>query len=73
MYSVEKIMRIYDDVHGIYLEIRQNPDFPGSALELHTNCNKENETWYGKINLTLNKDHALALAKALTEMSETLK
>ncbi len=73
-FSVEKILRVYDDSEGVYLEIRNNPDYPETGIEIHTNNNKENEAWYGKVNLPINsKEQALALANALFEMAETIK
>lgn len=73
-YTLEKVMRIYDDSEGVYLEVRQNPDFPNSGLEIHTNDDSDNERWFGKINLPLNsKEQVLKLAQALTEMAEQIK
>lgn len=73
-FTVEKILRVYDDSEGVYLEIRNNPDYPETGIEIHTNNNKENEEWYGKVNLPINsKEQALALSKALFEMAETIK
>lgn len=73
-YTLEKLMRIYDDTEGVYLEVRQNPDFPDSGLEIHTNDDAGNERWFGKISLPLNsKEQVLKLSQALTEMAEQLK
>lgn len=73
-FTIEKILRVYDDSEGVYLEIRPNPDFPEHGLEIHTNNVKVNEEWYGKLSLCINsKEQALALSRALFEMSETLK
>lgn len=73
-FSVEKILRIYDNAESVYLEIRQNPDFPDSGIEIHTNSDKDNEAWYGKVSLPINsKEQAQALAKAILEMSEMIK
>ncbi len=72
-FSIEKSLRVYDDEEGVYLEIRQNPDSPEHAIEIHTNGDKNNEDWYGKINLSINsKEQAQALAKAILEMSESI-
>lgn len=32
-FTIEKILRVYDDSEGVYLEVRQNPDFPDNGLE----------------------------------------
>ncbi len=73
-FTIEKILRIYDDSEGYYLEVRQNPDFPESGIEIHTNNVKENEDWYGKVNIPINsKQQAQMLARAILEMSEQIK
>lgn len=73
-FVIEKILRVYDDSEGYYLEIRQNPDFPETGIEIHTNDVKENEDWYGKVSIPINsKEQAQMLAKALLEMSEMIK
>jgi hypothetical protein len=73
-FSIEKSLRVYDDSEGVYLEIRQDPDFPESGIEIHTNSDKDNEDWYGKISLSINsKEHAHALASAILEMAEMIK
>lgn len=71
-YSTEKLMRIYDDKEGVYLEVRNHPDYPEGALLLHTDSKKSNEEWYGKIFISLSKEHALALSKVLSDMAETI-
>lgn len=71
-YSIEKSLRIYDDKEGVYVEIRNHPDFPEGALLLHTNDIKSNEDFYGKIFLSLSKDHALALSRALATMASEI-
>ncbi|WP_343577962.1 hypothetical protein [Pseudomonas sp.] len=72
-YSVEKVMRVYDDKEGVYIEVRQDPDVPDSSLEIHTTGNQACIEWYGEQRITLNsREHALALAKAITEMAEML-
>ncbi|WP_443698968.1 hypothetical protein [Pseudomonas sp.] len=73
-FSIEKVLRVYDDDEGVYLEIRQNPDFPDSGIEIHTDGSKANEDWFGKISLPINsKAQAQVLAKAILEMSELIK
>lgn len=73
-FVIEKILRVYDDSEGCYLEIRQNPDYPEAGIEIHTNGVKENEDWYGKVSIPVNsKEQAQILAKALLEMSEMIK
>lgn len=73
-FSKEKILRVWDDSEGVYLEIRQNPDFPEAGIEIHTNNNLKNEEWYGKISLCLNsKEQAILLANAILEMAEQIK
>lgn len=73
-HTLEKVMRVYDDKEGVYIEIRQNPDSPTDSLELHTTGNEACEAWYGKQSITLmGRDHALALAKAITEMAEMIE
>ncbi|MGP8812123.1 hypothetical protein ACT03H_27685 [Pseudomonas aeruginosa] len=72
-YSVEKVMRVYDDKVGVYIEVRRHPDAPDSALELHTVGHQACIDWYGEQRITLNsREHALALAKAITEMAEMI-
>lgn len=73
-YTLEKILRVYDDKEGVYLEIRQNPDYPEGGIQIHTNGDKINEDWFGKVNLPLNsKEQAIKLAQAILEMSEQIK
>lgn len=73
-FTTEKVLRIYDDEEGVYLEVRQNPDFPDCGIEIHTNNVKANEDWFGKISLPMNsKAQATLLAKAILEMAETIK
>ncbi len=72
--SLEKVMRVWEDKEGVYLEVRQNPDLPDDSLEIHTNGVAENEAWFGKISLSLySKEQVLALVEALTEMAKQLK
>lgn len=73
-FSTEKSLRVYDDNEGVYLELSPNPDFPDSGFTISTANKKDNEDWYGKVDLPINsKEHALALAKAIVEMAETIK
>lgn len=73
-FTIEKTLRVYDEDEAVYLEIRQNPDFPDTGIEIHTNGVKDNEEWYGKISLPINsKAHAHALATAILEMAEKIK
>ncbi len=72
-YRVEKVMRVYDDKEGVYIEVRQHPDAPDSGLEIHTTGNQACIDWYGEQRITLNsREHALALARAITEMAEMI-
>lgn len=72
-YVIEKTLRVYDDEEGVFLEIRNNPDFPEIGIEITTGDNPENEAWYGKVSLPINsKEQAVKLAKAILEMSETI-
>lgn len=72
-YSVEKVMRVYDDKEGVYIEVRQNPDASDSSLEIHTVGNQTCIDWYGEQRIMLNsREHALALARAITEMAEMI-
>ncbi|UCL84542.1 hypothetical protein [Pseudomonas sp. HS-18] len=72
-HTLEKVMRVYDE-EGVYIEIRQNPDSPTDSLELHTTGSEACEAWYGKQSIMLTgKEHALALAKAITEMAEMIQ
>ena len=72
-YSLEKVVRVYEDNRGVFIEVRPHPDFPGEALELHTTSNAACIDWYGEVRITLdNREHALALAKAITEMAEMI-
>jgi len=73
-FTLEKVMRIWDDSEGVYLEVRQHPDFPDNGIEIHTDKVERNEDWFGKISLSLNsKEQALKLAQALIEMAEQIK
>ena len=73
-FTLEKIMRVYDDEEGVYLQIRQNPDFPDSGIEIHTDGVKANEDWFGKVSLCLNsKEQAVKLAQAILEMAEQIQ
>lgn len=73
-YSVEKVMRVYDDKEGVYIEVRQHPDAPDAFLEIHTCGSKESTDWYGDNRINLHsREHALALAKAITEMADMIK
>ncbi|HCE6897274.1 hypothetical protein [Pseudomonas aeruginosa] len=72
-YSVEKVMRVYDDKEGAYIEVRHDPDAPDSSLEIHTTGNQTCIDWYGEQRIMLNsREHALALARAITEMAEMI-
>lgn len=53
-YSVEKVMRVYDDKEGVYIEVRQHPDAPDSGLEIHTTGNQACIDWYGEQRIVLN-------------------
>lgn len=48
MFSVEKLLRVYNDQEGVFLEVRNNPDFPESGIEVVT-TSKESVEWYGKV------------------------
>lgn len=73
-FTTEKIVRVYDDNEGVYLQVHQSPDCPGTALEISTAGDKASEQWYGKQRLMLSsKAHAIALAHAILEMAETIK
>lgn len=73
-FSLEKVMRVYDDSEGVYIEVSQNPDFPDSGIMITTNQNKESKMYYGDNNILLNdKDQVIKLAHALLEMAEQIK
>lgn len=72
-YSLEKVMRVYDDKMGVYIEVRQNPDAPDTSLEIHTLGSQACIDWFGEQQIMLqSREHALALAKAITEMAEMI-
>jgi len=73
-FTLEKVMRIYNDKEGTYIEVKQNPDFPDHGIVITTDTSKENREWYGVNNLCLNsKEEVELLAKALSEMALQLK
>lgn len=74
MFTLEKIMRVWDDKEGVFIEIRQNPDMPLSGIEIHTNGSVESKQWFGPASVTINsKDQVIKLAHALLEMAEQIK
>lgn len=73
MFTVEKVLRVFNDKEGVFLEVRNNPDFPDSGIQIVT-TDKESHEWYGEQCLCLNSsEEAKALAKAILEMAETIK
>lgn len=72
-HRLEKILRIYDDSEGVYIEVRLNPEYD-SGLVIATNTTQENIEWFGDNYICINsKQQAILLAQAIAEMAETLK
>lgn len=72
MFTVEKVLRVFNDKEGVFLEVRNNPDFPESGIQIIT-TDQASHDWYGKQDLCLNsKEEAKALAAAILEMAETI-
>lgn len=73
-FTLEKVMRVWDDKEGVYIEVSQNPDYPDGGIVITTDNNPENKQYYGDNNLPLNsKEQAIKLAHAILEMAEQIK
>jgi hypothetical protein len=72
-HTLEKILRVYDDSGGVYIEVRLNPEYD-SGLVIATNTTQENIDWFGDNYICINsKQQAMLLARAIAEVAETLK
>lgn len=73
-FTLEKVMRVWDDKEGVYIEVFQNPDYPDAGIVIRTDAHEESIKFYGSVNLPLNsKSQALKLAQAIIEMAEQIK
>lgn len=68
-FTLEKHLRIYNDKEGVFIQIRPSPDVPEELLQVET-VDKKSQEWYGKCCVSISKEEAKLLAKALLEMGE---
>lgn len=68
--STQVIRQIFDEDDGVCIEVGPWPDDP-DALELRT-VGKKNTDWFGKINLSMSKEFARELGKALIASADGL-
>jgi len=73
MATIETTYRVWNDSESVYLKIEPYREAPLSCALISTDKLKENEDWYGKIELILNKGELKALSKVLFDISLKLE
>lgn len=64
--SIEVVRRVYDDNEGVAIEVGRNADNP-NWMDIGTGHDKKAEEYYGKVLLSLPKEQAQLLAKAILD------
>jgi len=69
MIQVDTIYKVYEDNEGAFLEIGDDPEYPDSYLMLRT-TEKASQEWFGKVNITLTPEYAIALGETLIKAAK---
>ena len=68
-FTLEKHLRVYNDKEVVFIQVRPCPDAPEELIRVET-VDKTSQEWYGKCCVSISKEEAKLLAKALLEIGE---
>lgn len=64
--SIEVVRRVFDDQHGVCIEVGPWPDAPDVAIGIWTSGAKNIE-WFGSLNVSMSPEYAECLGRALID------
>lgn len=67
--SIEVVRRVYDDGEGVAIEVGRNADNQ-EWIDIGTAYDKKAEEYYGPIRLSIPKEQARLLAKAIIDCAD---
>jgi len=69
--SIETVYKVWDDKHGVCLEIMNDCD-GGSLIRILTS-GKDSTEWFGKVDFCISADMAEALSKVLMKKAQDIR
>lgn len=71
--TIEKSLRVFNDKEGVSILVCVHCDGPEFGIELKV-TDETSQEWFGDVRLHLgDKDHAIAVGKAIIEMAQDME